>query len=152
VSHLLQKLQIEGDELSNLLLLMLQQYDITNVDPILKGLSLQNAVEKDVRALLQIDSVIPLDKDNKTTWKMLDEMLTPNTIIKDMRFSNIEDMGFSNIEDMGFSNIKDIDIGLFNIEDVIITKALIQGAFTLTSEVLNNKWQHLHYPERAPKR
>jgi hypothetical protein len=87
VSQLLQKLQIKGDELSNLLLLMLQQYDITNVDPILKGLSLRKAVEKNVRALLQIDNVIPLDKDNRTTWKMLDELLTPNIIIKDMAFS-----------------------------------------------------------------
>jgi hypothetical protein len=126
VSQLLQKLGIKGDELSNLLLLMLQQYDITNVDPILKGLSLKNAVEKDVRALLQIDNVIPLDKDNKTTWKALDELITPNTIIKDMGFSNIE--------------------------DVITTKALIQGAFTLTSEVLKNKWPHLQYPDCAPKR
>jgi hypothetical protein len=126
VSQLLQKLQINGDELSNLLLLMLQQYDITNVDPILKGLSLRKAVEKKVRALLQIDYVIPLDKDNKTTWKMLDDQLTPNIIIKDMIFSNIE--------------------------DVIITKALIQGAFTLTSEVLETRWRHLHYPDCAPKR
>jgi hypothetical protein len=126
VSRLLQRFQIEGNELLNLLLLMLQQYDITNVDSILTGLSLRKAVEKDVRALLKIDNVIPLDKDNKTTWKVLDELLTPNTIIKDMGFSNIE--------------------------DVIITKALIQGAFTLTSEVLKNKWPHLQYPDCAPKR
>jgi hypothetical protein len=124
VSQLLKNLKIQGDELSNLLLLMLQQYDINNVDPILKGLSLRKAVEKNVRALLQIDNVIPLDKDNKTTWKMLEELLTPNTIINDMGFSNIE--------------------------DVIITKALIQGAFTLTSEVLKTRWPHLHYPVCAP--
>jgi hypothetical protein len=128
VSQLLQKLHIKGDELSNLLLLMLQQYDITNVDPILKGLSLRKAVEKNVRALLQIDNVIPLDKDNKTTWKMLDELLTPNIIIKDMAFSKS------------------------NIEDVITTKALIQGSFTVTSEVLETKWRHLHYPDCAPNR
>jgi hypothetical protein len=126
VSQLLQKLQIKGDELSNLLLLMLQQYHILNVEPILKGLSLGKAFENNVRALLQIDNVIPLDKDNKTTWKMLNELLTSNTIINDMAFPNIE--------------------------DVITTKALIQGAFTLTSEVLKTKWPHLQYPDCAPKR
>jgi hypothetical protein len=71
---------------------MLQQYDITNVDPILKGLNMRKAVEKNVRALLQIDKVIPLDKDNQTTWKTLDKLLIPNIIIKDMASLDIEDV------------------------------------------------------------